>query len=252
MQKGKFGFRLWVYPVAAILLVIFDQSLAATLVVAFGIAAEKNDWVSHQLLQVFFFGIFAAVKDVIVRIVNCFPDYCVDPCGKGPGCQAARCCRHCQPCVWDCSREASVSPGSSGPSESAGSLSAAGVSAPGSAAASAASSVRAGRTEKCHAWHGSGNIKRFCTECRRRPRFTAAFFVKSANTRSAHEKEWRGGIIRETGGGGIPGNCRMRSGVPDSFGNHGDYQRRCPGSGYAGGGICPEAGNPGPGIFSGL
>lgn len=70
MQKGKFGFRLWVYPVAAILLVIFDQSLAATLVVAFGIAAEKNDWVSHQLLQVFFFGIFAAVKDVIVRIVN--------------------------------------------------------------------------------------------------------------------------------------------------------------------------------------
>ncbi len=72
MQKGKFGFKLWVYPVAAILLLILGQFLAAALVVAFGIAAEKHQWLSHQLLQVFFFGVFAEIADGFIGLLRWF------------------------------------------------------------------------------------------------------------------------------------------------------------------------------------
>ena len=42
MQKGKFGFKLWVYPVVAMAFFVLDQFFLGALAVGFAIAAEKN------------------------------------------------------------------------------------------------------------------------------------------------------------------------------------------------------------------
>ncbi|MFR8004075.1 MAG: hypothetical protein ACLU62_14330 [Hydrogeniiclostridium sp.] len=66
MQKGKFGFKLWVYPVVAMAFFVLDQFFLGALAVGFAIAAEKNEWVSHQVLQVLIFGTFAGIANMVV------------------------------------------------------------------------------------------------------------------------------------------------------------------------------------------
>ncbi len=66
MQKGKFGFKLWVYPVVAMAFFVLDQFFLGALAVGFAIAAEKNEWVSHQVLQVLIFGTFAGIAHMVV------------------------------------------------------------------------------------------------------------------------------------------------------------------------------------------
>ena len=66
MQKGKFGFKLWVYPVVAMAFFVLDQFFLGALAVGFAIAAEKNEWVSHQVLQVLIFGTFAGLANMVV------------------------------------------------------------------------------------------------------------------------------------------------------------------------------------------
>lgn len=66
MQKGKFGFKLWVYPVLAMAFFVLDQFFLGALAVGFAIAAEKNEWVSHQVLQVLIFGTFAGIANMVI------------------------------------------------------------------------------------------------------------------------------------------------------------------------------------------
>lgn len=45
---------------------VLDQFFLGALAVGFAIAAEKNEWVSHQVLQVLIFGTFAGIANMVV------------------------------------------------------------------------------------------------------------------------------------------------------------------------------------------
>lgn len=53
MTKGKFGIQLWFYAVLAFILVFLGQTLLCGLLLGFVIAAEKNEWLSRQVIQAF-------------------------------------------------------------------------------------------------------------------------------------------------------------------------------------------------------
>lgn len=67
MQKGKFGFKLWVYPVLAMVCFLLNQVLLGALIAAFAIIAEKNEWLSRQVLEVFFYGLMG---NICYRVVD--------------------------------------------------------------------------------------------------------------------------------------------------------------------------------------
>ena len=53
MTKGKFGIYLWFYAVLAFILVFLGQTLLCGLLLGFAIAAERNEWLSRQVIQAF-------------------------------------------------------------------------------------------------------------------------------------------------------------------------------------------------------
>jgi len=59
MQKGKYGFYLWVYAVLGYVLAFLDQLVPCLLLLGFVIAAEKNEWAIKQAMQALFLCLFS-------------------------------------------------------------------------------------------------------------------------------------------------------------------------------------------------
>lgn len=53
MQKGKFGFYLWYYPLVAFILAFLGQILLVAVLLLFVIAVEKDEWAIRQNMQAF-------------------------------------------------------------------------------------------------------------------------------------------------------------------------------------------------------
>ena len=71
MQKGKFGVCLWFYAVLAFVLAFLGQTLLCGLLLGFVILAEKNEWLSKQVMQAFFLTLASLVGSVL-DILNVF------------------------------------------------------------------------------------------------------------------------------------------------------------------------------------
>lgn len=78
MQKGKFGVSLSFYAVLAFVLAILDQTLLCGLLLAFVIAAEKNEWVDRQVMQAFFLNIFYTAFTTVFGSVTWYRTYSYD------------------------------------------------------------------------------------------------------------------------------------------------------------------------------
>ena len=61
MEKGKFGVVLAFYAVLAFVLAFLGQTLLCGLLLLFVIGAEKNEWVSKQVMQAFFLLLLSSV-----------------------------------------------------------------------------------------------------------------------------------------------------------------------------------------------
>ena len=70
MTKGKFGIYLWFYAVAAFILTFLGQPLLCGLLLGFVIAAEKNEWLTRQVIQAFFLSLFVSVLNKLIGIVS--------------------------------------------------------------------------------------------------------------------------------------------------------------------------------------
>ena len=140
MQKGKFGFKLWVYPVVAMAFFVLDQFFLGALAVGFAIAAEKNEWVSHQVrnlcrycqhgcrwnrlaLRIGFFGSHdrsgrgRCMRHSLcsyLRVPGGILCSGLHPCDQGQGCKASHCLHDCKPCFRYCCCKASASCAASG------------------------------------------------------------------------------------------------------------------------------------------
>lgn len=57
MEKGVFGFKLSTYAVLAIIFAFLGQTTLLALLLGFVIVTEKNEWLTRQVMQVFFLAI---------------------------------------------------------------------------------------------------------------------------------------------------------------------------------------------------
>ena len=60
MSKGKYGIYLWFYAAVAFILAFLGQTLLCGILLGFVIVAEKNEWLSKQVIQAFFLSLFSA------------------------------------------------------------------------------------------------------------------------------------------------------------------------------------------------
>lgn len=58
MEKGKFGFSLWLYPFISLWTVLLGFELATIGILLFVIAAEKNEWVIKQCAHAVMFMVY--------------------------------------------------------------------------------------------------------------------------------------------------------------------------------------------------
>lgn len=72
MQKGKFGVCLWFYAVLAFVLAFLGQTLLCGLLLGFVILAEKNEWLSKQVMQAFFLTLASSLVGSVLDILNVF------------------------------------------------------------------------------------------------------------------------------------------------------------------------------------
>lgn len=72
MTKGKFGIYLWFYAVLAFLLVFLGQTLLCGLLLGFVIAAERNEWLSRQVIQAFSLSLAVSVVTGVLDIIQRF------------------------------------------------------------------------------------------------------------------------------------------------------------------------------------
>ncbi len=70
MQKGKFGFSLWLYPFISLWLMLFNQTLANVLILGFVIAVEKDEWAVKQCAHVLMFSIYWAMYNFIMDMIT--------------------------------------------------------------------------------------------------------------------------------------------------------------------------------------
>ncbi len=72
MTKGKFGVVLSFYAVLAFVLAILGQTLLCGLLLGFVIIAEKNEWLTKQVMQAFFLTLFTSVVSNVLGAVKDF------------------------------------------------------------------------------------------------------------------------------------------------------------------------------------
>ena len=70
MQKGKYGIYLWFYAAIAFILAILGQTLLCGLLLGFVIVAERDEWLSRQVIQAFCLCFFNAVVSTILGIFD--------------------------------------------------------------------------------------------------------------------------------------------------------------------------------------
>ena len=72
MQKGKYGVCLWFYALVAFILAFLGQVLLGGLLLGFVIVAEKNEWLTRQVIQAFFLTIIVSVINAVLDLLNIF------------------------------------------------------------------------------------------------------------------------------------------------------------------------------------
>lgn len=72
MQKGKYGIYLWFYAVVAFILAFLGETLLCGLLLGFVIIAEKDEWLSKQVIQAFFLSLFSSTVSYVLSNINIF------------------------------------------------------------------------------------------------------------------------------------------------------------------------------------
>ena len=72
MKKGKYGVCLWFYAMVAFVLAFLGQTLLCGLLLGFVILAERDAWLSRQVIQAFFLSIFSSCITSIFSILTIF------------------------------------------------------------------------------------------------------------------------------------------------------------------------------------
>ena len=70
MSKGKYGIYLWFYAAVAFILAFLGQTLLCGILLGFVIVAEKNEWLSKQVIQAFFLSLFSAAVSGILNLIH--------------------------------------------------------------------------------------------------------------------------------------------------------------------------------------
>ena len=70
MQKGKYGLYLWFYAALAFILAILGQTLLCGLLLGFVIIAERDEWLTRQVIQAFCLCFFNAIVNVVLCIFD--------------------------------------------------------------------------------------------------------------------------------------------------------------------------------------
>lgn len=73
MEKGKFGFALWLYPFIALWTVMVGPTLGSLLILGFVIAVERNEWVIKQCAHVVMFNIYWELLNYIMDALSSIP-----------------------------------------------------------------------------------------------------------------------------------------------------------------------------------
>lgn len=68
MQKGKYGICLPFYAILAFVLAFLGQILLCALLLGFVIAAEKDEWLTKQVMQAFFLSLFYSLITTIFSV----------------------------------------------------------------------------------------------------------------------------------------------------------------------------------------
>ena len=70
MQKGKYGICYWFYAALAFILAFLGQILLSGLLLGFVIVAEKDEWLTKQVMQAFFLSICSSLIHGILSIFD--------------------------------------------------------------------------------------------------------------------------------------------------------------------------------------
>jgi hypothetical protein len=73
MQKGKFGFSLWLYPFIALWTVLLWEPFASIAIMLFVMAVEKNDWAIKQCIHVVMFNIYWSIYLYVIGFLTAIP-----------------------------------------------------------------------------------------------------------------------------------------------------------------------------------
>ena len=82
MEKGAFGIKLSAYAVVALVFAFLGQTTLLALLLGFVIVTEKNEWLTRQVMQVFFLVLGLAVissclyaaRDFVIGMLGWIPD----------------------------------------------------------------------------------------------------------------------------------------------------------------------------------
>lgn len=69
MQKGKYGICLWFYAALAFVLALLGQTLLCGLLLGFVILAERNEWLTRQVIQGF---LLALISPIVLAVFSIF------------------------------------------------------------------------------------------------------------------------------------------------------------------------------------
>lgn len=72
MKKGKYGICLWFYAMVAFVLAFLGQTLLCGLLLGFVILAERDEWLTKQVIQAFFLTIFSSCVSAVFGILSVF------------------------------------------------------------------------------------------------------------------------------------------------------------------------------------
>lgn len=70
MSKGKYGIYLWFYAAVAFILAFLGQTLLCGILLGFVIVAEKDEWLSKQVIQAFFLSLFSSVVSGVFSLIH--------------------------------------------------------------------------------------------------------------------------------------------------------------------------------------
>jgi hypothetical protein len=70
MQKGKFGFALWLYPFIALWTVLLWEPFASIAIMLFVIGVEKDEWAIKQCIHVVMFNIYWSIYLYIMDLLT--------------------------------------------------------------------------------------------------------------------------------------------------------------------------------------